>query len=312
MTTTCISPVEAQRWSGALVLAAALVAAPAAWGSTASRADETGGDVERLIEWPELKGSAKADAKKDVQRLRKAKTFEMGEQARDALIEVGAAVVPLLLPAYGKEKDSEARERIVDVLSSVTDASHTRLLAEAFEDRALVVRVWAMERVALFPDPGVREAAEKRLEAIAGTPEKPARKEADPGELYAASLAAASTGSLAGLDHLFAAARDDWKERGDGLLVAVRALRGEAATNAVFERMGDERKDIVAGLRLLWACGDKATGALAVGKYLDNEDHQIRSAAINALRCIVDDDEPLRQMPVFEAIERAKKWKARL
>jgi len=52
--------------------------------------------------------------------------------------------------------------------------------------------------------------------------------------------------------------------------------------------------------------------AIAIVKpQLDNTDNSIRIAAINALRGIVDGDLPIANLPVFEAIELAKKWKTR-
>jgi hypothetical protein len=42
---------------------------------------------------------------------------------------------------------------------------------------------------------------------------------------------------------------------------------------------------------------------------LDDTDNSIRVAAINAMRGIVDGELPITNLPVFEAIELAKKWK---
>jgi hypothetical protein len=46
--------------------------------------------------------------------------------------------------------------------------------------------------------------------------------------------------------------------------------------------------------------------------FLDDDDNQVRVAAINACRGIVDGAPPEEQLPVFEAIESAKKWKERV
>jgi len=48
-----------------------------------------------------------------------------------------------------------------------------------------------------------------------------------------------------------------------------------------------------------------------VKRELDSTDNSIRIAAINAMRGIVDGDLPIANLPVFEAIELAKKWKER-
>jgi hypothetical protein len=73
-----------------------------------------------------------------------------------------------------------------------------------------------------------------------------------------------------------------------------------------------KRKTKVAGLRLIAACGEKESAKHLVLPFLDENDNSLRVAAINALRGIVDGDPPLNKLSVFEAIERANKWKARL
>ena len=110
-------------------------------------------------------------------------------QAIEALSVEGAAVVPYLLPTLGKEKDGAALARIDKVLLAVTDARHPRLLAEEFGHRSPMVRVWTLERVARFPDPGLRETAEARLEEV-----RAQAKKLGPKEVYMAALCATSTG----------------------------------------------------------------------------------------------------------------------
>ena len=297
----------------ALAAAGVLLSATGAWSRSLTPAPTTSFDeeVERIAEWPKLKGGAKADVKKDIQRLRKAATPEMGDEAEDALIEVGAGVVPLLLPTLAKEEDKDAIERIDRVLHRVTGAEHTRVLAEFFDHKALEVRVWSLRRASGFPDAELRDDVLARLHKVVGTADAPARKEPDPKEAYALRLMATSTGSLEGLGGLFEATRDDWRERSDEILAALEGVHGEAATAAVIGFGSDQRKDNIAMLRMLWACGDESA-VPAIKHYLDSEDASVRAATINALRCIVDGEEPLKNLPVFEGIERAKKWKARV
>ncbi len=268
-------------------------------------------EIERVEEWPELSGGAKSDVKKDVSRLRKAKTPEMGEQAEAALIGVGAAVVPYLLPSLGKESDPDALERIERVLLAVTGPEHTRVLGEYFDDRSLAVRVWSMQRAARFPDAGLREQAVARMHAVVGAPDKPARKAPDADEAHALCLLVTSAGSLEGLDGLFLATTSEWKEQSVAILAALPGVRGEEASANVVARMNGERKHDLAALRMLWGCGHESAVA-EVRPFLDSEDATLRGAAINALRCIVDQAEPIAKLPVFEGIERAKKWKERL
>ena len=262
--------------------------------------------VERLAEWPQLDSSAEDRAKIDVQRLRKARTEEMADDAELALEAAGAGVVPFLLPGLDREKDAGALARIERVLLKLVDARHTRLLAREFDDRSLAIRTWCLRRCAAFPDPGVRAEAAAALAAVAKR-----GKNADREELYAASLCAVSTGDLAGLDHLLDYAVDAWSERGGELRAELEAVRGPEAVERVVPLLdAGDRQKTVAGLNLLAGCGDRPSVA-RVKPHLASNDNSIRIAAINAMRGIVDGDPPLDRLAVFEAIEMAREWQAR-
>lgn len=281
--------------------------------ATRDRAQDEEQGTERLEEWPELDRSLRDGVSTDVQRLRKARTPEMGEQAREALIATGAAVAPELISALGKEKDEEARDRIVTVLDAVTGAVHTRLLARSFDDRSREVRTWALGRAALFPDPGIRSSAEAALtharKAVKGTKRD---REAE-AELLAAALAATSGGSLDGLDVVLGAA-EDWKRHGNEIRQACEGVRGAAASKRVVELLGkaEERAAKVAAINLLAGCGVAESAVPALRPLLDSDDSTIRIAAINALRGIVDGEPPLDKLSVFDSIEEAKRWKQRI
>lgn len=264
--------------------------------------------IERLTEWPAVED--KAALKKDVARLRKAHTEEMGTQAREALIAVGAAAGPALLFALEKEKNDDARDRVVEVLEAICDARHTRLLAAEFSSKSERVRLFCLNRVALFPDEGVHEAAKAAYDKLLKKKDK-----ADAKEKYAAALCLASAGDPAGLDVLLAAASKHWKKRGSALRAATIALRGNPASIALLTpHLGEdaERSDKVAALRLLATIGDSTVAKAYLPALLDQNDNSLRIGAINACRGIFDGAPPIDKLPVFEAIEKAKQWKARL
>ena len=264
--------------------------------------------IVRLEEWPELEDEAQA--KREIARLRRAQTEAMGEEAASALTEIGAAAAPLLLKAYDKERDEAARSRVHAVLLAVTGAPHTRLLAREFDHKTAHVRHFCLLRAADFPDPGVRDAAEKTLSALEARGEK-----ADPQEVFLAALCATSAGSEAGLDHVYEQARENWGTYGTRIRAALEAVRNEQVSDRFARQLAGavkvERSDRLALLHVLAGCGtEKATGA--VRRFLDHDDNNLRIAAINALRGMVDGDPPIEKLPVFEAIEVANEWKRRL
>jgi len=271
----------------------------------AQEVDEARREVKRLEAWPGVADEDQVEL--DVERLRKARTEEMGVQAREALLDAGAGVAPYLLPVLGREEDEDTRRRIVAVLDGVTGPAHTRLLAREFGAGAAPLRRWCLLRVARFPDPGVRAAAQEAL-ARATKARKP-----DPEDVYAASLCALSAGSLAGFDAVAARAEKHWGACAPEVRTALESVRGVEATLRVAPMLAEEsRLRRVCGLNLLAGCGERETAVRLVAPFLDDSDNSLRVAAINALRGIVDGDPPIEKLAVFDAIERAAKWKQRL
>jgi len=286
-----------------VLLLALPIATATAPTSPAAALEQEEGPVERLTAWPEPADEAALE--KDVARLRKASTDEMGLDADRQLRAVGAAAAPYLLKALGKEKDEKARARVVAVLEHVTGPAHTRLLAQHFDDRSEEVRTFALERTAALPDPGLADAAlaalERALEGGAKT---------SPRELHAAALAVTATGSIAGLDALRAHAVAG---PGDPVLRrTLEAVRGPEASERVAAWLADpDRRVRAAALEMLAGCGDEGVTP-RVKPFLDEQDNTLRIGAINALRGIVDGEPPIDKLPVFEAIELAKRWKERV
>jgi hypothetical protein len=272
----------------------------------ASKEDPAKGP-KKLEAWPELEDGALA--KREVQRLRKARTEEMGAQAHASLVEFGAGCAPLLMEVLEKEKNEEALERTRAVLDLVTDARHTRLVAEGFDSKGLALRLWSLRRAAAFPDAALLGRAEGALESARE------RKKGSDAELLeerrVAAMACAASGSMAGLDLLTDLAREEWGEWGSSLRTALEGSRGPKAGEAVSPLLRGDRRAVVAGLRLLAGCGD-ASVLGAVAPHLDSSDNSIRVEAINACRGIVDGDLPIARLSAFEAIEVAKQWRARL
>lgn len=263
--------------------------------------------IVRLTAWPKPEDKDKLLV--DVDRVLKARTPEMGEQGRDALLAVGPAAVPFVLDAYGREKDPDTKKRLHEVLVGITTAEHTRLLAKEFNGRFPQARTFALWRAAYFPDPEILKDAEAAWARNAKLGDK-----ADPDERYAAALCCAAAGSIVGLEALWDATRTpkEWDAKKRELRAALNGARGHAASAWVLAKLDDkaDRKLKVAVMRMLAGCGDKES-ASRVRPFLEDEDNQVRVAAINALRGIVDGDPPLEDLSAFEAIEQAKKWKGK-
>lgn len=273
--------------------------------------------AQRLEAWPELDKDVEREVEAEISKLRAARTEEMESSALAALGAIGAGAAPGLLKALGKEKQAQARERIVTALESITAAQHSRLLAAEFEARSTYQRSFALARCASFGDKGLLEPAGEALAA--------ARKAADDErlkpeeltlarlELRAAALCECGSGGIEGYDVLLELAGKSWKKEAATLRETLAGLRAMQASSAACARVIELASDPAdaAALRLLGFIGEPSCTAF-VGRALDSQDNSVRVAAINALRAIVDSDPPLEHISVFDAIERANAWKARL
>lgn len=267
--------------------------------------------IERLEAWPKLEADVAARVRVDVERLRKAQTPEMQEQAEAALTSVGPGAAIELISALGKERNLEARLRVENILDQVTGPAHTRLLAKEFANKSVFVRTWTMRRCAGFPDEAVRGPAEAALTRAQAAYAKKPDAEGAGDELYFASLCATSSGSHAGLELLMTSALDQWGKRGGEMRAALEAVRDEESTTKVLALLDPkDRKKTVAALNLLAGCGTRKAIA-SVSPLLDSTDNSIRVAAINAMRGIVDGAPALDKLSAFDAIEMAKQWKTR-
>jgi HEAT repeat protein len=165
-----------------------------------------------------------------------------------------------------------------------------------------------LHRCGLFPDRGIAPQAEAAYAAAKAAREKDPKADGVDREVYAGALCVTASGSHAALEQVAKYAETQWGKHANELRTALEAVRDETATAFALEMVKGERVKKVAGLHMLAGCGTKSAIA-PLRPLLDDTDNSIRVATINALRGIVDGDPPIANLPVFEAIELAKKWK---
>ncbi len=270
---------------------------------------------EHATAWPDAKDEPAL--KLAVQQVHKATSDEMAATGLATIQAEGAAAAPLLLKTLLREKDDEAIERVSGALDAVTTRTHTRLLAESFEDNAAALRRYALRRVAVLGDKGLRETAEALVASFEKRAESRSKKtRVEDLDLDLAAALALSTGSLLGVERsLKLAGSKSWSEWSDTLEGAAAGARaaGDDVASAIAAFLAPDKKDgeRVAALRLLTYAGSEKQ-ARAVRPLLDSNANHLKVAAVNALRMMVDGDPPLKKLSAFDAIERAQKWKTRI
>jgi len=264
--------------------------------------------VERLATWPELQKKNRSKTKLEIDKLRTAATEGMESSAREALAEIGDRAAPMLLQSLAKERKPDARERFAEVLEGLVDARHTRLLAEHLDDKSLELRIFCLQRVAAYPDPGIRASAEKAWATVKAQEEK---GRADGREIDAAALACLSAGSSVTLEAVFERTKKRWAREGVAIRAACEGARTDEVTRTLLSRLNGTKQEQLAALRMLAGCGTKA--ALPELKYmLDSSNHSLRVATLDALRGIVDGLPPMGRASVFDTIEEIDTWKKRI
>ena len=249
--------------------------------------------------WPELTRKQERQVKRLFDTLRRTKKQERKDKAERELIALGSGVAPVLLERLSDYR-TNINETLIRVLNQVTDKSHAALLARHVFDHEVATRTYVLRRLMGFRMPSMapvfREARKDREEDVA----------------FLAGLGLASAGDLSALDEIFERATEEWTEVAADLAAAMPGARGEKATVLIMERVsGGEELTQVAGLRLVRYVAEPSSAA-RIRPYLDSESHNVKKAAINALRVVVDNEQPLEKLSVFQGIEMAKAWKARI
>jgi len=250
------------------------------------------------VTWPEISRVQKQKIQRLCRTLKTTKKVERRDKAEAELIAIGSGVAPVLIDRL-TDFPKNINEPIGRVLDRVTRPEHAPLLAALAADQTVATRSYVVRRLTSF-----------RLPAMAPV-FRHARKDRDASVSFLAALGMASAGDSGSLDEIFERAMTGWKDLAPQLAVALPGVRGTAATQLVLKKMRDGG-DIaeVTGLRLLRSLAERSAAGDIAG-YLDSESHNVKKAAINALRVIVDKAPPLEELSVFQAIEMANQWKAR-
>ena len=251
--------------------------------------------------WPKLSSKDASRAKLMLRKIG-SEDEEVATEAESALVEIGPGAAKMMFRKLAtKNGDSDVNEAIARVLDQVLAKDHAPLLAPMLGHKSVTVRRYASQRIARFH---VKELI---------APLRKATKDEDELVVFHAALGLTGIGDFEKFDVVFDTCNEDWRTHATVVAEVLEPMRGKVGLDALRPRL-DRRKDQqtqITALRLLRTLCPKSHAGLAAS-FLEAEDHAIKKEAINALRAIVDGDPPLENLSVFQAIEHAKKWKARV
>lgn len=246
--------------------------------------------------WPKLKFVRKSLARENIAKL----GGKHVEKARKLILSYGAGVCPVLLDALHARQKPAIAEQIERLLDELATPEYGQQLAAAYRGNHKRRNHYVVRRVAGFEKKDYLPFLKKVAKG----------KDAELAEI--SKFAMARLGDLEALPFLFELTKNQWAEKNYPVREATTALAGKPATDWLMKKLiENDQQTKVAALRLLGVAGTKSAVS-AVGTYLNAKEHQLRAGAVNALRGIVDDDPPFRNLSVFQAIEEVKKWKQRI
>ena len=250
----------------------------------------------KLDKWPALKPTDADRANAMLAQFRKDPSPHAG--AADGLAAIGDAVAPLLFQKVTNLPEN-TNTQLFGVLDRVVGPQHAALLARLAKHKVTEVRQYVLRRLCRFRDADMVPVLQAAV------------KDADAEVSFQASLGLVALGRREGLDALLVRSRSDWNGMKQDAEEVLPMARSTETGSWLLEQMAKASPvDRAAGLRLIRHLGTKdQSGALKA--YLDNEDRTVVKETVNALRCM-NGEAAMENLSVFDGINMAKAWKAKL
>ncbi len=256
--------------------------------------------------WPKLSSSDAKRAKNKATLVGLSGDDEEVAKASAAeadLVAYGTGVAPVILRRLGDREVAELPESAAAlgrILDAVCTPEYAGLIAERTTDRSVEVRRWSVGWIGRHTLPDQEKALRRAL------------GDDDAAVSFRAALGLLGLGNGDVLDKVLADCMEDWRSKA-ALVDSIAAPgRSNELAQALVDRIANAPvNERVTGLRLARSLCPKDYAAV-LGTFLDDDAATVKKEAINALRVVVDGDEPLENLSVFQAIDAAKKWKERL
>lgn len=248
-------------------------------------------------EWPDPSAKSRELVKLGLRKLDDEDKEVVAKTEQD-LIALGPEIAPLLFRQFTDRKEA-IHGSLSRILDGIVLPEHAPLLLPLLERKHGALRRDVTRRLARFRLP----AMQKTLEQL--------RKDKDPEVDYYAALGLAGLGQFDHMEVVFERCRTDWHGANALAGEILTPVRGSEGVMWLKAKLDGEEEDEICALRMMRFLCPKDYAGIPASR-LDSRSGAAKKEAINALRVIVDGDEPLENLSVFQAIEHAKKWKARI
>jgi len=251
----------------------------------------------QLAEWPKVGDGERKKIVGAIGQFTKSEKSLHGP-AHKRLVELGDLAAPLVMLAVN-DRTPEANPPLFAVLDELLQPRHAALLARETKKPQTELRRYLTLRLIRFHDP----AQVPTLQELA--------KDQDEQTAFYASLGLLAAKQKDGLPATMAYARTHWADVTKLVAEVLPAARSTEAADWVLAAIGKASAvEQMTGLRLLRHLLPKERAA-ELKAFLKASDHTVLREAINAAR-VVHGEEPIENLPVFQAVKHQQEWLKKL
>lgn len=246
----------------------------------------------QVAEWPPLKDTDKDKVLALAGQFKK--DAKLHEEAKKQLIALGDGGLPLLLQQVS-DRPENTNARLFEVFDVLICPQHATLIAREAQKPRVELRRYLVLRLCRFRDP----VATKLFES--------ARQDKDELTAFYAQLGLLGLKQRDALAPVIAFSKMKWKDVGPLVAEVLTPNRSAECGTWVFEEIAKAHvTDQMAGLRLARYLMVKDHCSV-LRQYLSASEHTVKREAVNAAR-VLHGEQPIENLPVFQAIEQAKQW----
>lgn len=228
------------------------------------------------------------------------KNPEKRKEFEKRMIDLGRGVIPFLIEQAATRHKTQA-ECIFNCLVALTDERDVEAMLECFQSKSIHLRRLSVIKIAAIRD-------EEHLDSL-----KKAYKDPDADIKLEAAIGLAYLGDPAGLGEIIVATAAEQPDPPARYKEAIPCLKGNVFTGHLFPYLlyHEDPAVRVVTAQMIGTMGDKKL-VHVLAKALEDSHNLVQAATVNALRQLVNGEEPRKFDNMFELIEEVDKWKKKL
>lgn len=251
----------------------------------------------KLTEWPALGDNDKDRVPALVGQFRKGDP-QLQDDAKKKLIALGAGAMPQLLQQVSDRGDN-VNVQLFAIFDEVLGKQHAALMAREIKKPRVELRRYLTRRLCPMGDPEMRPVFESLL------------KDKDEETVFFAQLGLLALAQRDALAPVLAYVKAHWNAQAALVAESLAPARSRELGEAVFAAIANAQAvDQMNGLRLARYLMVKDQGML-LRRYLEAGENSVKREAVNAAR-VLHGEQPIENLNVFQAIEHAKQWLAKI